>query len=146
MLLSNVFSFCHEFCRRQICKYSGRTTQNGFDLHYFIPSYAIANRGSTWGIIPTILLSYSDWGRRIRPEEPPCGFNIIQFITNHSWLNCHRFYGIESDNLEWNILEHTNNNTCFPLFVLLMIPAVLEWEKFYVFQQKRTTTISWFFW
>jgi hypothetical protein len=28
-------SFCHEFCRRQICKYSGRTiTQNGSPLFY----------------------------------------------------------------------------------------------------------------
>jgi hypothetical protein len=129
-------SFCHEFCRRQICKYSGRTiTQNGFDLHYFIPSYAIANRGSTWGIIPTIppiiqRLEVDVLG----PKKTPCGFKY-KFSSSRitpGWTVTVFLW--DRKRQSWNNLKHPQQY--FPLFVLPMrYLQFLEWEKFLFFSK-----------
>jgi hypothetical protein len=135
MLLSNVsFRFAMN-CRRQICKYSGRITQNGFDLHYFIPSYAIANRGSTWGIIPHHPPIIQRLEVDVLGPNTRWPLNINSVHHESPWLNCHCFFMGSKATILVKYFE-TSTTIPFPLFVLPMrYLQFLEWEKFYVFSK-----------
>jgi hypothetical protein len=119
------FRFFPWICRRQICKYSGRTITKFWSPLFYPERIAIVVPEE---LFPTILPITATGGSLWTSEEYTMWFKYkFSSITNHSCWTVTVFLWIESDNLSEIFLKHPQQ--LFPTVCPANeVPAVLEWE------------------